>query len=522
MSGQNAQNSERVIRLEGKKPGKFHLIFGRTGIILLLLLVQMLVLFSVFKWLGKYVPLFWSGGAAASAILSIYLVNRSGDPTITITWIVLIMLLPVFGTLLYIFVRTEFGHRLLHRRLAEVLAETRDCVAASPSILEELPAQIQNLAHYVREQSGYPLCANTRVQYFPLGEEMFQAMLERMESAKHFIFLEFFIVAEGYMWGRMLDILQRKAQEGVEIRMLYDGTCAFTLLPYEYPEKLKALGIDCRMFAPIRPFVSTHYNNRDHRKILVVDGLCAFTGGVNLADEYINRTHPHGHWKDTGLLLEGDAVRNFTLMFLQMWAVTGKSEEISPYLAPTRPVEAEGYVLPYGDVPLDEERVGEMVYLEILHRAERYVHITSPYLILDNELVSALTFAAKRGVDVKIILPGEPDHYVAYALAYTHYRTLLRAGVRLYSYAPGFIHAKSFVSDDLTAVVGTINLDYRSLCHHFECAAYLYNSPAVAAVESDFQKTLEVCRPILLEDLRKEKFSRKCNGYLLKWLAPLM
>ena len=291
----------------------------------------------------------------------------------------------------------------------------------------------------------------------------------------------------------------------------------------EMARQLEKLGIQCKMYAPLRLFMSTHYNNRDHRKILVVDGRTAFTGGINLADEYINRTHPHGHWKDTAVRVTGEAVRGFTLMFLQMWAVEEPAEEdFSPYLDVSAPVEGGGWVMPYGDSPFDRENVGEMVYMDILNRAESYVHIMTPYLIIDHEMVTALLFAAKRGVDVKLIVPSRPDKQAVFAVTKSYYQELIEGGVGIYEYTPGFIHAKMFVSDDDTAVVGSINLDYRSLYLHFECAAMMYGVDAVGDIERDFQATLAQCRRITVEDCRRDKLGRRILGWILRPLAPLM
>ena len=317
----------------------------------------------------------------------------------------------------------------------------------------------------------------------------------------------------------LADTLER---EGVDVRVLYDGMLEISTLPWDYPRRLEKLGIRCKAFAPIQPFLSTHYNYRDHRKILVIDGKVAFTGGVNLADEYINRKERFGHWKDTAILLRGEAVQSFTLMFLQMWNLTEKEPRWDEALLPSPPVEAEGYVMPYCDCPLDDYKVGESVYMDILNRAKDYVHIMTPYLILDNEMETALKFAAQRGVDVKLILPGIPDKKAAYALAKSHYQYLTAAGVKLYEYTPGFVHAKIFASDDVKAVVGTINLDYRSLYHHFECAAYLYGGPTVGDVERDFQRTLEQCRRVTPETIRHEKLGYKLGGSLMKLVAPLL
>ena len=321
-----------------------------------------------------------------------------------------------------------------------------------------------------------------------------------------------------------MEILARKAAEGVDVRVMYDGTFEFSTLPHDYPKRLKALGIKCKMFAPVAPFVSTHYNYRDHRKILVIDGHTAFNGGVNLADEYINQIEKYGHWKDTAIMLKGEAVRSFTLMFLQMWGIDEKEQEFDRFLSfPSIPPEnCSGYVLPYGDCPLDNDRVGERVYMDILNRAQRYVHIMSPYLILDGEMETALKFASERGVEVELILPGIPDKKIPYSLAKTHYASLLASGIKIYEYTPGFVHAKVFVSDHREAVVGTINLDYRSLYHHFECATYMYGTDCIPGIEADFQETKAKCRQVDMETVRREKWSVKLTGRLMKVIAPLL
>ena len=326
------------------------------------------------------------------------------------------------------------------------------------------------------------------------------------------------------MWGRVLEILARKVKDGVDVRVMYDGTCEFSTLPHNYPQQLDELGIQCKMFAPVLPFVSTHYNFRDHRKIVVIDGHTAFTGGVNLADEYINRVEKYGHWKDAAVMLKGDAVPSFTLMFLQMWSVAEKEEDFRPFLSfPTYPPpQSRGYVLPFADRTLDDNNVGERVYMDLLNRATRYVHIMSPYLILDGEMETAIKFAAERGAEVSIILPGIPDKKIPYALAKTHYLSLLDSGVHLYEYTPGFVHAKVFVADGREATVGTINLDYRSLYHHFECGVYLYDTDCISQIEEDFQRTCKKCRTVTYTTCRREKPSVKLTGFVAKAVAPLM
>ena len=352
----------------------------------------------------------------------------------------------------------------------------------------------------------------------------FAELLRQLETAEHYIFLEYFIIDEGLMWGRILEILARKAAQGVDVRVMYDGTCEFSTLPRDYPKRLEALGIRCKVFAPVTPFVSTHYNYRDHRKILVIDGRVGFTGGVNLADEYINHVEKYGRWKDAAVMLEGEGVRSMTALFLQMWSVL-QEPEFEQFLRPEVPAaRAEGFVVPYGDCPLDGERVGEMVYIDLLNRARKYVHIITPYLILDGELETALRFAAERGVDVHLILPGVPDKQFAYALAKTHYKALLSSGVKISEWTPGFTHAKLVVMDGVEAVVGTINLDYRSLYHHFENAVWMRRVGSIRDMETDFQDTLARCRTVeaTLQSVWQGKKLLRLMGLLLKVIAPLM
>ena len=522
----SGQQDEQTLLLQKGKRGILNVIFGRTMLVLVMLGVQIALLVMLFNAVSRSVaPWIYAMLVVAYVALVLHMVNQSSDPSVKITWILLTMALPPVGVTLYLFVEMDIGHRLLNRRLGEIVRDTARYVpdrgALQRRLAREKP-ELAALARYTWDHGNYRAYENTAVDYYPSGEASMEAMIAALEQAEKFIFLEFFIIDEGYMWGRILAILERKAQQGVEVRVMYDGTCAMFRLPYSYPRMLEKLGIRCKMFAPLRPVITTYYNNRDHRKILVVDGRVAFTGGVNLADEYINRKALFGHWKDTSIRLEGEAVTAFTLMFLQMWNINEEKAEFARYLAPAAPVTAPGRVLPYGDSPLDEERVGEMVYLDILNRARRYVHIMTPYLILDSEMLTALTFAAKRGVDVAVMLPHIPDKRYAFALAKTHYAQLLRSGVRILEYTPGFVHAKSFVCDDEKAVVGTINLDYRSLYLHFECAAYLEDMPAVQAIEADFRKTALQCREITLADVQDIPLLTRAAGWLLKVLAPVM
>ena len=526
-SGQD--QDDRVLLLEKSRRGVLNVVFGRTMLILIMLAVQISLLVLAFSSLQTITPYLYGVLMAVYFALILHLVNKPSEPTTKITWILLIVLAPPLGVALYTFVELDFGHRVLNRRLSALIAETTplmpDRSAQTAAAIQQQP-DMAGIVRYAWQFGNYPVYDNTDVKYYSSGESSLEAMIRDLKRAEKFIFVEFFIIDEGYMWGRVLKILEEKIKQGVEVRVMYDGTCALFRLPYRYPEMMRRRGIPCKMFSPLRPLISTHYNNRDHRKILVVDGKVAYTGGVNLADEYINRKKLFGHWKDVSVRLEGEAVRSFTLMFLQMWNIGESGDNFTHFLAASDGVApkspAGGWVLPYGDSPLDTERVGEMVYLDILSRAQRYVHIMTAYQILDSELTTTLTFAAKRGVDVAIILPHIPDKKYAFALAKTHYRELIQAGVRILEYTPGFVHAKLFVSDDDRGVVGTINLDYRSLYLHFECATYLQGVPAIADIEADFQATAAMCQEIHLEDLKQVKLTTRVAGWLLKVFAPVM
>lgn len=512
---------------KGQK-GIVHAIFSRFGLVLLLMLLQVGVLWSVFRWFGGLLPHYFGGSVAMSAFMVVYILNSEMDNSAKITWMVTIAILPVVGVPLFFYVKSNIGHNALKKRVTHLTEEARGLqpqpLAAAQELAEADPGAA-SLARYLHGKGGgFSVYRNTEVTYFPGGEAKFEELLRQLEKAEKYIFLEYFIIDEGLMWGKILEVLARKAAEGVDVRVMYDGTCEFTTLPRDYPSRLEKLGIQCRVFSPVQPFVSTHYNYRDHRKILVIDGKVGFTGGVNLADEYINHIEKYGRWKDAAVMLEGEAVRPLTILFLEMWSILREPEFEKFLSVPTHSVPAKGFAAPYGDCPLDGERVGEMVYIDLLNRAKRYIHIMTPYLILDGELETALKFAAERGVDVHLILPHVPDKKFAYALAKTHYKSLLDSGVKISEWLPGFVHAKVFVVDDSEAVVGTINLDYRSLYHHFENAVWMKDTACIPAIEKDFQKTLEFCRDVepTRESIWEGKVLLHLAGILLKVIAPLL
>lgn len=354
---------------------------------------------------------------------------------------------------------------------------------------------------------------------------MYEVLLSELKKAQNYIFLEFFIVQEGVMWDSILAILKEKARQGVKVRLIYDDMGCFFLLPGDYPKQLAKYGIESALFNPFRPFLTAKQNNRDHRKIISIDGKTAFTGGINLADEYINVIEKHGHWKDSGIVINGKAAWSFTLMFLEMWEIcTGCNETYASYypgLDALCSTVSDGFVQPYADSPMDTENVGEHVYLQILNQAQDYVYINTPYLIVDDSMISALSLAAKRGVDVRIVTPHKWDKWMVHMTTRSYYYELIKAGVKIYEYTNGFIHSKTFVSDDRIGTVGTTNLDFRSLYLHFECGALLFDNAVVMEIKKDFLNTLKVCQSVTEKDCRSNVAVRLFQD-ILRLFAPLM
>nr|WP_288976709.1 phospholipase D-like domain-containing protein [uncultured Shuttleworthia sp.] len=537
----NSLSDIREMRLlkRGKKR-LIKLVYGRTFIMSALIILQILFVVALVDTLNRYGPYMYMFSMAVTVISVLHIFNSDSDPSVKLSWLLFVAVGSPFGALFYVYVRSDVGHRRLKKQISRILKYTSQAqpdMSLTMKAIEDCRPERSAFAHYMNDTCGYHPYPVTNLKYYPLGDDFLPDFLEDLSSARHFIFLEYFIVSEGQMWGKILYILSQKVKEGVEVRLMYDGTNEFTNLPHNYPAMLEKLGIACRIFDPVRPFVSTEYNYRDHRKIAVIDGKTAYTGGLNLADEYINATHPYGHWKDVAIRSYGDGVATFTRLFLESWNYQANKPmpEENRYIAASalygllrtegdRIVE-DGFVIPYADNPLDGERMGEQVYLDILQTASDYVYIMTPYLILDETMVNALTYAAKRGIDVRIILPHIPDKRYAFALAKTHYRELLEAGVKIYEYTPGFVHAKVFVSDDRRATVGSINLDYRSLYHHFEVGLYVDGNRVIGDILEDFQKTLDKCQQISLEDTRAGGFRNRFDralGAVFKLLAPML
>ena len=428
-------------------------VLSRIYIVMFLLVVK--VFFGIWLWRQMKEYFFYSYGLNTLLTFLVYIVivNRKGNPSYKLTWMLPILLLPIFGILLYLFFEYQRFPALLNKMQETQQKEMGIYMKQEYDVLEEIRTvspESANLSVYLYQSMRLPAYRNTRITYYPSGEEFFPVLLEQLKKAQFFIFMEYFSFGEGLMWNSILEILKQKVKQGVEVRFLYDGTCSFNN-PYNYAKTMEEYGIQCRVFNQIKPVLSTVQNNRDHRKITVIDGETAFTGGINLKDAYINAEVKYGYWKDTVIRLHGDAVRSFTFMFLQVWHLYDNNIHIEykRYFPKAIKVDknVDGFVIPYCDTPLDSDNTGESVYLDLLYNAKQYVHIMTPYLILDHEMLTALKFAAERGIDVRIMMPGVPDKSSAFAVAKTYYPELLQAGVKIYQFSPGFLHAKSFVVD---------------------------------------------------------------------------
>ena len=505
-------------------------VFNRTVVCILGILIQAAYLFFIFWTLGTAYTYSYFASVVLGIVMTIYIVNSDINPSYKIAWIIPLLVFPIFGVLFYLFFGNNHSGDRLRKRMNSYNNECKLLLPQNEELMKKLHSDtrvVEKQANYLYNYGGYPVYTNTTTTYFPLGEDKFVAMLVELEKAERFIFLEYFIIQEGKMWNTILEILERKAAQGVDVRVIYDDIgCLFTL-PYKYNEQLEEKGIKCKVFNEFKPIWSAKMNNRDHRKILVIDGHTAFNGGINLADEYINVIEKHGHWKDTAVMLKGEAVWSFTMMFLTMWNYLNdtKPDDYAHFMPRREDIEQYkdgGYVIPYTDSPLDDEPVGENVYLNIINDAKEYVYITTPYLIIDNEMQTALILAAKSGIDVRIITPHIADKWFVHAVTRAHYRKLVKFGVKIYEYTPGFIHAKNFVSDDSVAVVGTINLDFRSLYLHFECATWMYKTQSVMDVKEDYFKTLEVCQEVTYSDCIKVNIFKRIGRALLRLFAPMM
>ena len=502
----------------------FNRVINRATVTVALVLLQIGWLLWAFFSLTAGKVWVNAGLNVLSLFITLYLVRKDENSDYKIIWLVLIGMMPLLGGALYLAFGNKAPAKRMRQRMQAVERRHTADLAQQPGQTDALDPASRGLSRYISEYGPYPAWKNSTAKYYPCGEAMYPDLLADLEKAERFIFLEFFIVRTGKMWKGVEDILVRKAAQGVDVRLIYDDFGSLLGLPSDFVVKMERAHIRCIPFNPVVPLVSLVMNHRDHRKIVVVDGNTAYTGGINLADEYINEEERFGYWKDAALRTEGAAVWNFTVMFLDHWNAFRPSEEdYTPFMpqAEALSAQSDGVIQPYGDSPLDEEALAETVYLNIINQAQRYVYISTPYFAVGETMLEALKAAAKRGVDVRLVLPGIPDKKLVFRLTRSYYVPLLRAGVRIYEFTPGFLHAKCYVSDDRAAVVGSINMDYRSLFLHFECGALLLYNSQVIALRDDVLRTLPECREVQLADCRTSLAGTLLDS-VLRLLSPLM
>lgn len=504
----------------------FKFLTSRSFMLILFIALQFAVGFAITWHFQQNFMLVYFFRYILSSVLAIYIVNTRSNPSYKMVWLLLLSIFPFTGSILYIFFGEHFPIRKLRKNMKENMIDFKKLFAKNENYYENIidkDAKFQS--HYLEKYGHYPAFSNSKATYLKEGLDFYNSLIEDLEKAEKFIFLEFFIIEEGYMWNNILSILERKANEGVDVRVLYDDIGCVSKLDRDYYKKLREKNLKANVYNPVKFITTPKHNNRDHRKILVIDGYIGYTGGINLADEYMNYVERFGYWKDTAVKIEGDGVWGLTVMFLSMWKYYEKHEEDYEKFKPKTNLlieNAKGYVQPFGDSPLDNESVGETAYLNIISKAKDYVYITTPYLIITNEMLTALCNAAKGGIDVRIITPHIPDKKLVHMVTRSFYEQLMESGVKIYEFTPGFIHSKSFVCDDKFAIVGSINMDFRSLYLHFESAVWLYNMDTVVEIKDDFLNTMEVSDKIKLRNVKNVPVTKKILRSIVRVFAPLM
>lgn len=502
---------------------RFKLFISKTIILVITALLQMTLFIVMLLKFSDYYAYFYLLGFLISLLSSLWIVNNRMNPGYKIAWLIVIFAFPIFGILIYLLFGGHKRGRNMHLKMDKIYSEMQgNFIEKHDDLLLELKAtdpHAYRQANYIKEKSLCPLYNNSSCAYYSPGEAVLDVILDELKKAEEYIFLEFFIIDDGIFWSSVLDVLIDKVKKGVDVRLIYDDVGTLFTLPPHYNRKLEALGIKCRVFNPFVPILSSILNNRDHRKIMLIDGKTVFTGGINLADEYINVKVKFGYWKDSTIMVKGDAVWSFIVMFLSTWNyLNHSSEEALQFIRKdTLPdnFKSSGFVQPYADTPLDYEGVSETVYLNFISKATDYLYIMTPYLVVDNEMITALCNAAKSGVDVRIITPHIPDKKLVFMLTRSFYPIFLENGVKIYEYTPGFIHSKVFLADDIYGIVGTVNLDYRSLYLHFECGVWMYRNDCIQDIKKDFLDTLKVSEQVILE-------SRKVRGFFLRLFSAIM
>lgn len=500
---------------------------SRLFFTVLLVLLQLGFFVFLANILNDYISVIFGLNISLSFLFMIYLTNCNGKNEYKIAWLIPTIFFPILGITAYFVTHLNWGGITFKKRMKKVKSETAKLLpneSYSNKIIEANP-EIKNISSYLTTCAKCPPHTNNKVEYFRNGETFFEDLQKELEKAKEFIFIEFFIIDLDDSWIKIMNILERKVKEGVEVRVLYDAIGSIIMSTNSYQKLLKDKGIKSHIFQKLLPLYLVKLNNRDHRKIVVIDGKVSYTGGVNVTNKYFNQApHKFKYWKDTAVKIEGPAIQNLTTLFLQNWNLETKDDDnYEKYIKRDYPqFENNGVVIPYGDDAFNQEDIAENVYLHIIYTAQKYVHIMTPYVIIDNQMVEALCFAAKKGVDISIICPPMPDHLISYCVGKIYQKVLMEAGVKIYIYQPGFIHAKEFIADDKILSIGSINLDYRSFFHHFECNALIYNDMVVNKAQEDFLQTVSESKLLTPEEYKKIPKWQLLIGYIFRIFGPLM
>ncbi len=527
---------DRFFYKQAKKHWRFmrNLIYNRILLYILLILVQILAFSTIFIWGLKSLSIYLGGSFVLTTAFFIFLVNCPGKLEFKVTWLLPVVIAPFFGIVLYVIFHTNTGGRALKKNLHKTKKDSNPVLLENTKKLRAFEENnpISDFSAYIRNVGSYPSYPESQIDYYPGGEFFVKDLIKELKKAKHFIFIEFFIISADESWLEIVSVLKEKAAQGVEIRVLYDAVGSVFSATKAHQEFLKDAGIKSKIFLPLAPVFATHQNNRDHRKIVVIDGKVAFTGGINISSEYFNRVHKRfKYWKDTAVRIQGEAVKTFTTMFLQGWNIFSKeTEDYAKYIGMTKssPIQKKenskhnGVIIPYGDDAYNNEDIAENTYSYILSHAKKYVHITTPYVMIDTVLMNELLFAAHRGVEVSVIVPSKPDHFISFCIGKTFLKDLIDGGVKVFTYDEGFIHAKNFTGDDIMATVGSVNLDYRSFFHHFECGLFMYDCEIIKKIEGDFQETMQHSTEMTAETYKKLSPFIRFVGRIMRVFAPIM
>lgn len=500
-------------------------LFSKMMVMGYIILFQLVLLFISLNYLSTSFKPISIALEIFSIIMVIYVYNRNDNPSYKLAWIALILIMPTAGGVLYLL----FGGKKVSKELRRIVLtsehDTEGIINQEEKLIHELKnesIEASKQANYLWKHGGFPCYSNTKTTFIKSGEDYYQHLIEELNKAEKFIFLEYFILEEGKMLNGILEILAQKVQQGIDVRLMFDDAGSIAKLDQHFDKKLRKLGIKFKIFNPLRAKLIIQMNNRDHRKLTVIDNKVGFCGGINLADEYINEKEIYGHWRDQAVMLEGSGVSSLTFMFLQFWNFGISNKDDFYECLKLYPSEDDGYVTPFSDSPTDDESVGYFAHLNIIHSADKYIYIQTPYLILDNVLKDGLTLASKNGVDVRIMVPHIPDKKYVNQVTKSNYEALLASGVRIYEYTPGFVHAKTIIADDEFGVIGSINFDYRSYFLHFENGIWMYKSKAILDCKSDFLQTLEKCKEITYEEYMKTNAIVRILRSVLNLFSPLL